>query len=230
MSSNSDDAVTAFFWLGIFIVAILYWIVTIIIEYFAIFFFLSIFIGIIWYYSANAPVWEKEKKMKDSFINKNQKNHSNFVKWYKATETNIKILEMSFLNKFCEDRFKHINKKLLSLKIFLKPPEYFFDKRKSTTHNPYGKAYTEIVDIIESTTEIPMAIEALRKKYNNLKSKDIVSHQLEGFNELLLSLSINFNDRDTLIFKVDDSCMISYFEPGKESPNHTSSLDSAVTN
>ena len=89
MASNDSG----FLWIIVFVLAIIYWIVMIIIEYFVFFLILGLIIWAIYYYAQNAPKWEKERAKRTSFTSNNTKNHTNFNVLYVTAEKNIEALK-----------------------------------------------------------------------------------------------------------------------------------------
>jgi len=206
--ANNDDGML---WLIIIVFALLYWIVMIIIEYFAFFLILGLVIWAIYYYSTNAPKWEQERKVRATFASNNTRNHTNFKDLYATAEHNIEVLASScfaladnyvkvekgsetelFDLNFKEDISRFSNK-LKSVSRYLATPHKLYnDKTMNVNHNPYFSATQTVNSLIEDSIKIPNILLSLEKRCTILNEKDIDSYRCDRFTNILLSISSNF--------------------------------------
>ena len=197
-------------WLIIIAFALLYWIVMIIIEYFVLFLILGLIIWAIYYYSSNAPKWEQQRKVRDSFSSNNTKSHNNFKVLYRTAEHNIKVLgsscfalpdnyakldngsetELFDLN-FKKDIVKFSNT-LKSVSRYLAQPGTLYKEGMGVNHNPYISPTTTVSSLIDETIKIPNIILSLEKKCLSLWKKDVLPNRLENFYNILRSISSGF--------------------------------------
>ena len=197
-------------WLIIIAFALLYWIVMIIIEYFVLFLILGLIIWAIYYYSSNAPKWEQQRKVRDSFSSNNTKSHNNFKVLYRTAEHNIKVLGSScfalpdnyakldngsetelFNLNFKKDIVKFSNT-LKSVSRYLAQPGTLYKEGMGVNHNPYISPTTTVSSLIDETIKIPNIILSLEKKCLSLWKKDVLPNRLENFYNILRSISSGF--------------------------------------
>ena len=201
MASNDSG----FLWIIVFVLAIIYWIVMIIIEYFVFFLILGLIIWAIYYYAQNAPKWEKERAKRTSFTSNNIKNHTNFKVLYVTAEKNIEVLKSSFLMSTRDSivikgltlevqydgtkRIAKFSKDLKSVYHYTNPPNKLYKEGMGVTQNPYVSATQTVDSLINETIRIPNILISLEKRCKSLREKGVDS---DRFDNILNSVSSNF--------------------------------------
>ena len=201
MASNDSG----FLWIIVFVLAIIYWIVMIIIEYFVFFLILGLIIWAIYYYAQNAPKWEKERAKRTSFTSNNIKNHTNFKVSYVTAEKNIEVLKSSFLMSTRDSivikgltlevqydgtkRIAKFSKDLKSVYHYTNPPNKLYKEGMGVTQNPYVSATQTVDSLINETIRIPNILISLEKRCKSLREKGVDS---DRFDNILNSVSSNF--------------------------------------
>ena len=200
MASNDSG----FLWIIVFVLAIIYWIVMIIIEYFVFFLILGLIIWAIYYYAQNAPKWEKERAKRTSFTSNNIKNHTNFKVLYVTAEKNIEVLKSSFLMLTRDyikmegklpysfdgtERIAKFSKDLKSVYHYTNPPNKLYKEGMGVTQNPYVSATQTVDSLINETIRIPNILISLEKRCKSLREKGVDS---DRFDNILNSVSSNF--------------------------------------
>ena len=207
MSNNNGDGLM---WLAIICLALIYWVVMIIIEYFVFFLILGLVIWAIYYYSTNAPKWEQQRKLRATFASNNTKSHTNFKALYATAKHNIEVLGSSCfalpdnyakLNNGSETELFNLNfekdivrfsNTLKSVSRFLAQPHKLYNEGMAVNHNPYISATQNVSSLIDDTIKIPNILLCLEKRCNSLNGKDIDRSRCDRFTNILVSISSNF--------------------------------------
>ena len=207
MSNNGGDGMM---WLIIVLFVLLYWLVMFILEYIVFFLIIGVVSWFFYYYSTNAPIWEQQRKVRDSFSSNNTKSHNNFKVLYRTAEHNIKVLgsscfalpdnyakldngsetELFDLN-FKKDIVKFSNT-LKSVSRYLAQPGTLYKEGMGVNHNPYISPTTTVSSLIDETIKIPNIILSLEKKCLSLLKKDILPTRIEKSYNILRSISSGF--------------------------------------
>jgi len=207
MSNNNGDGMM---WGVIIILALIYWIVMFIIEYFIFFLILGLVIWAIYYYTTNAPKWEHQEKLKATFASNNTKSYTNFKDLYSTAKDNIKVLgnscfalpdnyaklgngnETELYNLNFRKDISQFSNKLDSVSRYLAPPYNLYKEGGAVNDNPYISATKTVSSLIDETIKIPNIIISLEKRCISLRKKEIDSPRLERFYNILVSISSSF--------------------------------------